>query len=89
MKSLIVAHPDKHSFNSTIAKYCFKTLVANGHTVYFHDLYAEKFDALLPVNEIPRTTELPWELEKHCDEISSVDGIIIAIRIGGGNLLQY
>ena len=75
--SLILAHPDKNSFNSAIAQCCRETLVANGHTVYFHDLYAEKFDALLPAHEIPRTAELPHELEMHCDEISSADGIIV------------
>jgi putative NADPH-quinone reductase len=75
--SLILAHPDKNSFNSAIAQCCHKTLAANGHTVYFHDLYTEKFDALLPAHEIPRTAKLPHELERHCDEISSVDGIIV------------
>ena len=75
--SLILAHPDKGSYNSAIAGCCRKVLTANGHTVYFHDLYAEKFDALLPAHEIPRTAELPYELKKHCDEISSADGIII------------
>jgi putative NADPH-quinone reductase len=75
--SLILAHPDKSSFNSAIAKCCLETLSANGHKVYFHDLYSENFDALLPAHEIPRTAELPCELEKHCDEISSVDGIIV------------
>jgi NAD(P)H dehydrogenase (quinone) len=75
--SLIIAHPDKDSLNFAIAKCCLETLEANGHTVFFHDLYAEKFDALLPAHEIQRTTALPIEVEKHCDEISSADGIII------------
>jgi NAD(P)H dehydrogenase (quinone) len=75
--SLILAHPDEQSFNSAIAKCCHKTLIENGHTVYFHDLYAEKFDALLPAKEIPRTVDLPSDLAGHCDEISSVDGIIV------------
>ena len=75
--SIILAHPDKNSFNSAIAKCCFETLAANGHTIYLHDLYEEKFDALLPGHEIPRTAELPYDVEKHCDEICSVDGIIV------------
>lgn len=75
--SLVIAHPDKNSFNAAIAKCCLEALIANGHTVYFHDLYAEEFDALLPAHEIPRTADLPRELEKHCDEISSADGIIV------------
>jgi NAD(P)H dehydrogenase (quinone) len=75
--SLILAHPDPDSLNSAIAKRCIDALVANGHTVFFHDLYAEKFDAIMPIGEIPRSVELPGELQKHCDEISKVDGIII------------
>ncbi len=75
--SLILAHPDENSFNSAIAKCCQDTLIANGHTVYFHDLCAENFDALLPSKEIPRAIALPADLERHCNEISSVDGIIV------------
>jgi len=75
--SIILAHPDKNSFNAAIAKCCRKTLAANGHTVFFHDLYAEKFNALLPAKEIPRTAKLSDELKRHCDEISSADGIIV------------
>jgi NAD(P)H dehydrogenase (quinone) len=75
--SLIIAHPNPGSFNSAIAKRCFDTLVRNGHTVFFHDLYAENFDAILPSCEILRSVELPERIRKHCDEISAADGIII------------
>ena len=75
--SLIIAHPDKGSLNFAIAKSCIETLEANGHTVFFHDLYAEKFDVLLQAHEIQRTAKLPVEVGKHCDEISSANGIII------------
>jgi NAD(P)H dehydrogenase (quinone) len=75
--SLILAHPDPGSFNSAIAKRCLDTLIANGHTVFFHDLYAEKFDAIMPSEEIPRAAGLSGELQKHCEEIAIADGIII------------
>ena len=75
--SLILAHPDAASLNAAIAWCCQDTLVANGHTVYFHDLYAEAFDAILPVCEIPRSVDLPKTVQQHCDEIASADGIII------------
>lgn len=75
--SIILAHPDKNSFNAAIAKCCCNTIAAKGHTVFFHDLYAEKFDALLPSREIPRTADLSDELKRHCDEIASSDGIIV------------
>jgi NAD(P)H dehydrogenase (quinone) len=75
--SLILAHPDKQSFNAAIAKCCHETLLASGHTVYFHDLYSEDFDALLPAHEIARITELSSKLKIHCNEIASADGIIV------------
>ena len=75
--SLILAHPDKQSFNAAIAKCCHETLLASGHTVYFHDLYSEDFDALLPAHEIARITGLSSKLKIHCNEIASADGIIV------------
>ena len=45
---LIHAHPDQHSFNHAIAHTAEKRLMADGHEVYFHDLYAEGFDPIFP-----------------------------------------
>ncbi len=75
--SVILAHPNKESFNHAIAATTIKTLNQNGHKVYFHDLYKEKFDPILPTEEIPKYASLPSEIEKHCTEISEADGIII------------
>lgn len=75
--SLILAHPDPRSLNAAIAGRCCDILTEHGHTVYFHDLYAEKFDPLLPAGEIPSDVELPAAVQSHCDEIASADGIII------------
>ncbi|MBU1162238.1 MAG: NAD(P)H-dependent oxidoreductase [Proteobacteria bacterium] len=75
--SLILAHPDNQSFNHAIARTAVTQLQKNGYRVIFHDLYAEQFDPLLPSPEIPTETLLPPDIVKHCDEISSADGIII------------
>lgn len=75
--SVILAHPDKGSFNHAIAAAAVGTLNQNGHDVYFHDLYDEKFDPILPAGEIPKDAPLPAEIEEHCNEISAVDGIIV------------
>ena len=75
--SVILSHPDKKSFNHAIAMATVETLNQNGHEVYFHDLYEEKFDPILPANEIQKDASLPPEIEKHCNKISEVDGIII------------
>lgn len=74
---LILAHPDPSSFNHAIAKTAMEALVSNGHTVWYHDLYREKFDPLLPAQEFPRDAQLPVQIENHCREIAAADGIVI------------
>jgi len=45
--SVILAHPDPASFNHAIEQTAVGAIKANGHIVFFHDLYKEKFDPLL------------------------------------------
>ncbi|MFC1798380.1 NAD(P)H-dependent oxidoreductase [Thermodesulfobacteriota bacterium] len=75
--SLILAHPDRQSFNHAIAETVNKRLRQNGHHVAYHDLYAEQFDPLLPADEIPTDVLFPAKIESHCNEITSADGIVI------------
>lgn len=75
--SVILAHPDSSSFNHAIAKTTIETLKRKGHEVFFHDLYQEKFDPLLPSGEIPKDVPLPTDIERHCKEASEVDGFVI------------
>ena len=75
--SVILAHPDKGSFNHAIAAAVIETLNKNGLRVIFHDLYKEKFDPILPINEIPKDIPLPPEIKKHCREITEAKGIVI------------
>jgi len=74
---MIVAHPNKASFNHAIALACSKTLIGNGHEVIVHDLYEENFNPILPFGEFSRDASLPREIQQHCDEISLADGIVI------------
>jgi NAD(P)H dehydrogenase (quinone) len=74
---VIVAHPNRASFNHAIALTCSKTLSDNGHEVIAHDLYDEHFDPILPFGEFLRDAALPPELQLHCDEVSQADGIVI------------
>jgi NAD(P)H dehydrogenase (quinone) len=74
---VILAHPDQKSFNHAIAETAVSQIKRNGHDVIFHDLYAEKFESILPGTEIPSNVILPPEIETHCNEIKSADGIII------------
>ena len=75
--SVILAHPRKGSFNHAIAAAAVEELGKNGHEAYYHDLYEEGFDPILPSKEIPKDSLLPPEIKKHCAEISSIDGIIV------------
>lgn len=73
---VILAHPKKRSFNHAIANAVVKTLQNNGNGVIFHDLYAENFDPLLNSDEIPKSADIDPLIEKHCQELSTADGII-------------
>ncbi len=75
--SVILAHPNKRSFNHAIAEATIAALERNGHDVSFHDLYEERFDPILPYQEIPEEAPLPPAVADHCREIASADGIII------------
>ena len=73
--SVIVAHPNPNSFNHAIAQAAVTKLREAGHQVVFHDLYAEKFEPILPSHEIPKDVILPPEVELHCREISSARSV--------------
>ncbi len=75
--SVILAHPNSQSFNHAIAQTANSALQQNGHQVSFHDLYAERFDPILPRGEFPKGASVPANVERHCREISSADGILI------------
>lgn len=75
--SVILGHPDPGSFNHAIAEAVVDELSRNGHDVFYHDLYAEKFDPILPGSEIPKGADVNPVVQNHCDEIAVADGIVI------------
>jgi NAD(P)H dehydrogenase (quinone) len=74
---IILAHPDKNSFNHAIAYKCRERLVKNGHTPILHDLYEENFNPILTSNEIPKHSKTDDVISQHCHEILNTGGIII------------
>ena len=74
---IILAHPDKQSFNHAIAHTVVAQVKKNGHTAIFHDLYEEKFDPILPSQEITNEAPLPQDIGVHCQQIVAADGIIV------------
>ena len=75
--SVILAHPNCSSFNHAIAEAAVTALQQNGHTVQFHDLYAEQFDPVLPPDEMAKHAVLPTLIKQHCDELAVAHGIVI------------
>ena len=75
--SIILAHPNEGSFNHAIAHTAEQQLKKNGHEPIIHDLYREKFDPILAVEEIPADVSLPEDIANHCREIAEAEGIII------------
>jgi NAD(P)H dehydrogenase (quinone) len=75
--SVVVVHPNPQSFNHALAQTAIDQLTKNGHSVVFHDLYAEKFDPILLADEISEEAQLSQAIEQHCKEISQAQGIII------------
>ncbi len=75
--SILLAHPNRQSFNHAIAEMACFELQRNGHQVLMHDLYAERFDPILCADEIPEEAYLPPNIAAHCREIGSAEGIIV------------
>lgn len=75
--SIILAHPTPGSLNHAIANTARHTLQNLGCGVWWHDLYAERFDPVLPSSEIPRDGTLPAEITRHIEEVKAADGIVI------------
>jgi len=75
--SVILAHPSSRSFNHAIAEVVLDQLERAGHEIYFHDLYREEFDPVLPKEEILKDALLAPILKNHCREIAETDIIII------------
>jgi len=75
--SILLAHPDKNSFNHAIAKTARQVLRRLGYQVIYHDLYAEGFDPVFTKMELSEKGPLASGIKTHCEEISRADGIIV------------
>lgn len=74
---LILAHPTPGSFNHAIAAAAREALIGAGHEVWFHDLYAESFDPILPTAEISQEGPVTGVIQQHCQQLAAADGIVI------------
>jgi NAD(P)H dehydrogenase (quinone) len=74
---VILGHPNKLSFNCAIAVALIDRLKFHAHEVIFHNLYDEKFDAVIPEYELSKNMVPDKILEKHCLDLQVADAIII------------
>jgi NAD(P)H dehydrogenase (quinone) len=78
MKVLVVlGHQHVGSFCHAIAAAAVEELRAAGHEVIYHDLYEERFDPVLPHEEVPKTAEVDPMIRRHCDEVRAADGYVV------------
>jgi len=75
--SVILAHPNPGSFNHAIGAAVIQALGENRHDIVYHDLYVERFNPVLPFEEIPRGALLDPVIQAHCAEIAAAEGIVV------------
>ncbi|MBR2693452.1 MAG: NAD(P)H-dependent oxidoreductase [Thermoguttaceae bacterium] len=80
MKVLVIlGHPNPgESFNRAIVETACRTLREMGHEPVLRDLYAEKFDPVMPMGEekLP-IEELPESVRREIDAVREADGFVI------------
>ena len=75
--SVILGHQNPGSYNHAIASRVLNTLAEIGHETFYHDLYAEHFDPVVPHAEIADESLLPELVKQHIVELQQVEGIVI------------
>ena len=77
MKYLIIlGHPDKSSFNSSIAEAVQDYIKKSGDEVILHDLYEENFNPILSLEEINRKFSFDEAIQRYSIELSEADHLI-------------
>jgi len=74
---VLIGHQNAGSFCHAIAAAAIEELKAAGHEVVYHDLYAEKFDPILPHEEIPPDAALDPVIARHCREVAAANGYLV------------
>ncbi len=74
---IILCHPGRASFNHAAAAVTRRTLEELGHTVVFHDLYAEGFNPVLSAAELLRRYSLDETVQTHTRELEESAGLVI------------
>ena len=75
--SIILGNPLKDSFNHAIAETVRDACTKNGNKIFYHDLYTENFNPVLPGREILKGGTVAPDIQRYCGEIAVSDTIII------------
>jgi NAD(P)H dehydrogenase (quinone) len=73
----VVANPNPHSLSHSMAAAAQRVLLARGHEVAAHDLYAECFDPVQRTGESANTSSSDRLVEQHCAELAAADLILV------------
>ncbi len=74
---VIIGHQNQGSYCHALTRAATDELHSLGHTVVYHDLYAERFDPVLPQAEIPKDAPVDPVVHKHCEEVVAADGYVV------------
>jgi len=76
--SLILANPNPQSFGHQISKTCLNSIKTDQHQLWFHDLYQEQFDPILPSSEIDSPNQqIDPKILQYAQELTKTDLLII------------
>lgn len=75
---IVVCSPHEDSFNHAIANVVRETYDTSENIIYFHDLYAEKFNPILQKQEIDKQTleGIDNYVQRTCEELIKSDVLI-------------
>jgi len=73
---IVVAHPSSTSFSHAIAGRARSRLLARGHEVAVRDLYQERFDPILPPEELDPNFSFPG-IASYLDDVRRADAFVI------------
>lgn len=79
---VVLGHPNPCSLNHAITDTVIVALKELGHTVVFHDLYAEKFNPTLEQAEMQTTVD-PL-VRRHTEDLAGADGIVLVHPVWWG-----
>ena len=74
---IVLCHPREGSFNHAAARVACEAAGRLGHAVYFHDLYSERFDPVLSLEEIRRKFSFDTLVRRCSGELGDAQGLVI------------